>query len=162
MKNIVTSLSEQQFLSRLDRMCTKHERFDKGYTELDVFVVKKKQHRFRIGYHVAQIALGRTDGYASDFVFGEYTVNSSGKVEVNYKFGKPFAFIIPFAIICIFVLPIFACVLYNTIFNEYYQWGGLFVTMIFSFIGLYGLFAYSKKDRAMLEEHLHKICFPKE
>lgn len=162
MKTITTNLSEQQFSSRLDGMCTKHERFDSGYTDKDVFVVKKKQHRFRIGYHVAQMPLGRTDGYYMEFVYGKYSVNSLGKVELNYRFGKPFAFLIPYIIICLLALPIFICLLYDTVFNAFYQWGGLFVTMIFSCIGLYGLLARSKKDRAVLEEHLHKICFPKE
>jgi len=159
MKTIITNLSEQRFLNRLDNMCKAHRRFDNGYSNLDVFVIKRKQNKFRIGRHLALI--GRTDGYLSEFIFGEYVVNSLGKVELNYRFGKTFTFIIFYIIICLIALPLFICLLYDAIFNACYQWGGLFVTMIFSFIGLFNLFAHSRKTRTMLEEHLHKICFPK-
>ena len=160
MRTIITNLSEQLFLNRLDSMCTKHNKFDKGYTNQNVFVVKKNQKTFRIGRHLADIPFSRYDGYFSDFIYGKYIVNSSGKVEINYRFGRPIVFIIPDIIICLVALPIFVCVLYDTIFNAYYQWGGLFVSMIFSFIGLFNLFSYSKKNRNVLEEHLCKICFP--
>ncbi len=160
MKIIITNLSEQRFLNRLDSMCTKHNKFDKGYTMLNVFVVKRNQKTFRIGRHLADIPFSRYDGYCKDFIYGKYIVNSSGKVELNYRFGRPISFIILHVIICLMALPIFICVLYDTIFNACYQWGGLFVTMLFSFIGLFNLFSYSKKDRNVLEEHLCKICFP--
>ena len=160
MKTITTNLSEQCFLNRLDSMCIRHKRFDRGYTDLDVFVVKRKQQWFRIGRHLASPPLSRTDGYLAEFIFGEYRVNDCGKVEVNYRFGKPFTSIIPCIIICLVALPIFICLLYDAVFNAYYQWGGLFVSLLFSFIGSFDLFAHSKKARAILEQQLYKICFP--
>lgn len=160
MKTIVTNLSEQRFLNRLDSMCTKYNRFAKGYTELDVFVVKRKHKRFQIGRHLADIPLSRFDGYLSEFIFGKYTVNNFGNVEVSYRFSTPFPLRIPDIIISLAGLPLFLCLLYDAIFNASYQWGGLFITMIFSFIGLFSLLGRSKKNRTVLEEHLCEICLP--
>ena len=161
MRTIITNLSEQRFLNRLESMCTKHKRFDKGYTEVDVFVVKRKQQRFRIGRHLADVPFSRFDGYLSQFIFGEYVVNSLGKVELKYRFGIPLTFSIPYMLMGVVGFPLFIYLLYDAVFNDCYQWGGLFVSSIFSLIGLCGLVVRPKKDRVILEEHLHKICFSK-
>ena len=161
MKTIITNLSEQHFLNRLNSLCTKNKRFDKGYTEVDVFVVKRKQQRFRIGRHLADMPFSRFDGYLSQFIFGEYVVNSLGKVELKYRFGIPLAFSIPYMLTGIVGFSLLAPLLYDAVFNNCYQWGGLFVSSIFSLFGLCGLLVRPKKDRAILEEHLYRICFPK-
>lgn len=158
MKIINTNLSEHEFLNRLNDMCAKHMPFDKGYSQMDVFVVKRKAQYFRIGRHFADIPLSRFDGYYKEFIYGKYTVNDSGKVDVCYRFGTPITFLIPNLIISLLAVPIFVCLLYDAIFYNSYQWGGLIVTFIFSFIGLFDLFIYSKKHRTAIKEHLINIC----
>ena len=159
MKKIKTNLSEEMFLSRIDSMCTQHKWFNAEYAESDVFTLKRKKQSFRIGRHFANMPMMRSDGYYSEFIYGKYIVNSLGTVDVNYRFGKPILHIFPFVLCCAFGLPIFVCLLYDAIFNSLYQWDGVFVTLIFSFVGLFNLFVCYKKDRIVLEEHLHKICF---
>ena len=160
-KTIITNLSERRFLERIDSLCTKEQHFDNGYADSDVFVVRRKHAHFRIGRHMASRLHSRTDFYLPEFLIGEYSVNSQGKVELKYRFGKPLSFIIPDILVCLVVLPMFIVILYQAVFYADWQWGGMLVTMFLSFVGLFGLFVRSKKTRTILEEHLRKICFPK-
>ena len=157
-KRIETKLNEKRFLERLKTLCREKTRFDKGYNDKDVFVVKRNKNQFWLCKHYAHV--GRTDGYAYDCIYFQCIVKENGYVDIEYRFGKRLLFVIPDIIICLMALPLFTCALYDTIFNAYYQWGGLFVTMILSFLGLFNLFSHSKKERNVLEEHLFKICFP--
>ena len=158
MKTLNTNLSEKSFLDRLDSMCTKHKPFDDCYSQSNAFVVKRKAQSFRIGRHFADIPFSRFDGYYKEFIYGKYSLNDTGKVEIKYRFRMEIMFLISNLIICLLAIPVFACLLYDAVFNSIYHWGGLVVTFIFSFIGLFELFMISKKQRAALEEHLLNIC----
>ena len=45
MKIIETKLNENQFLIRLDTFCRKKERFDRGYNDKDLYVIKRNKNR---------------------------------------------------------------------------------------------------------------------
>ena len=96
-KRIETKLNEKQFLDRLKTFCRDKTRFDKGYNDKDVFVVKRKQNKFWLCKHYANI--GRTDGYGNDCIYFRYITNKNGYIDVEYKFGKRLLFVIPF-IVC--------------------------------------------------------------
>ncbi len=161
MKTVVTNLSEQRLLNRLESMCAEYRQFDKSYTDRNLFVVKRHGKRFRIGRHVARMPMSRYDGYFSEFIYGVYKVGTSSNVEVKYRFGKPFIYILPFLIMCLISLPILVYLLYCALFNADLHLVGLVMAAVFSFIALFSLFAHSSKDRAILEEHLFNICSPK-
>lgn len=67
MKHIETHLTERHFLSRLETLCRKQERFDRGDRENDYFVVKRNNQKFRIAKHYAHV--GKTDGYGYDCLY---------------------------------------------------------------------------------------------
>ncbi len=158
MNSINTDLSEKEFVSRLEKMCMIHRKFDKGYQDLDVFVVKRNNKKFRLGHHLPLV--GRTDGYSIEYIFGEYVVDKNNRVIVTYRFGKTFLFLMPFFIAILFSLPIFIYLVYDLINNSILQLDGLIISFLISTLSLTAIFLRSKNEKDTLEKHLHRICLP--
>jgi len=156
MKKIETNISERRFLERLETLCRKKERFDRGYCDKDIFVVKRNKNKFWICKHYANC--GRTDGYAYDCMYCRYNVNEKGYVTVEYRLGKLrsalFAFVICFTVGIALWIPI----VYEAVAFSNVQWGELCVTALFWIFGLVGMLFRSQKERLLLEEHLLRIC----
>lgn len=158
MKMIDTRLDEKQFLDRLETLCRKKERFDRGYRDKDLFVVKRNKNKFWLSKHYA--LLGRTDGYMNDCLYCQYTVNDNGFVSVKYHFGKHRINLIPFLISFIMGIFMWVGLLIDSILYSDPNWNGIFVAALFWTLGLVGLIIKSKKDRYELETHLQKVCHP--
>ena len=159
-KRIETKLNEKQFLSRLKTFCREKTLFDKGYNNEDIFVTKRKNNRLWICKHYAVV--GRSGGYANDCIYVRYITNKSGYIDVEYRFGKLLLFVIPF-IICFTVgiaiwVPLVYDIISGVVAFTNAQWGGLCVTALFWIFGLVGMMFRSKKERALVEEHLLRIC----
>ena len=155
-KHLATKLDEKQFLNRLKIFCREKIRFDTGYNDKDVFVVKRKKNCYWLCKHYASV--GRTDGYAHDCICFRYSINKNGYVDVEYRFGKTLSHTIPF-VVCFAVGSIFGISLvYDAIAFFDVQWGGLCVAALFWIFGLSGMLYRSKKERVALEEHLLRIC----
>ncbi len=73
MKRIETKLTEKQFLCRLEKLCKEKTRFDKGYTDKDIFVIKRNKNKFWLCKHYAHV--GRVDGYGNDCIYFQYKLN---------------------------------------------------------------------------------------
>lgn len=156
MKFIETHLTEKQFLDRMDTLCRKKERFDRGYHDIDTFVVKRKRNKFRLGKHYAHV--GRGDGYASVFLYCRYDITEKGYVRVSYRYGAPLIHLIPFAI-CVGVGgALCLSLLYEAVFDRTPEWASIFITSAMWIFGLVGLLFRSKKDRRALENHLLRVC----
>ncbi len=156
MKRIETKLNEKQFLDRLKTLCREKTRFDKGYNDKDVFVVKCNKNKFWLCKHYAHV--GRTDGYANDCIYFQYFVKENGYIEIEYMFGKLLLFVIPFIICFTAGIALWISLVYEAIAFTNVQWGGLFVVALFWIFGLVGMLFRSKKERDLLEEHLLRIC----
>ena len=155
MKYIKTKLTESSFLNRLKTLCREKTRVDKGYTDKDVFVVRKNKNKFWICKHYAHI--GRTDGYANDCIYFQYGVNEKGYVDIQYKFGKLLLFLVPF-IICFTVgIALWMFLIYEAVVINNVQWGGLCVTTFFWAFGLFGILFRSQKERVLLEREKLRI-----
>lgn len=159
MTYIETKLTENSFLNRLNTLCREKTRFDKGYTDKDIYVFKrnsKDKNKFWICKHYAHI--GKTDGYANDCIYFLYKVNENGYVDIEYRFGKLLLFLVPF-IICFTVgIALWISLIYEAIVFNNVQWGGLCVTAFFWILGLLGSLFRSQKERLLLEQHLLLIC----
>ena len=155
-KRIETGLSLKQFHDRIKLLCREKTRFDRGYHGEDVFVIKRGKKRIALCKHYASV--GRSDGYANDCIFFRYAVNGKGFVELTYRFGKRFLFLTPFLICMTAGFPLWVGLLYEAFFLSTVEWGGLCVTAFFWLFGLCGILFRSRKERALLEEHLLKIC----
>ena len=156
MKFIETHLTEKQFLDRMDTLCRKKERFDRGYHDIDTFVVKRKRNKFWLGKHYAYV--GRSDGYASVFLYCRYDVTEKGYVRVGYRYGAPLIHLIPFAICAGVGGVLCLSSLYDAVFDRAPQWASIFISSAMWMIGLVGLLFRSKKDRRALESHLLFVC----
>ena len=155
-KRIETKLNEKQFLNRLKTFCREKTRFDKGYNDKDVFVVKRKENKVWLCKHYANI--GRTDGYGNDCIHFRYITNKNGYIDVEYKFGKLLLYVIPFIVCFVAGIALWISLIYDAIVFADVQWGGLCVTALFWIFGLVGMLFRSKKERDLLEEHLLRIC----
>ena len=159
-KRIETKLNEKQFLDRLKTFCRDKTRFDKGYNDKDVFVVKRNRSKFWLCKHYAHV--GKIDGYANDCIYVRYSTNKSGYIDVEYRFGKLLLSVIPF-IICFTVgialwVPLVYDIISGAVAFTNAQWEGYVVTALFWIFGLVGMMFRSKKERALVEEHLLRIC----
>ena len=155
-KFIETKLNEKQFLARLKTFCQEKTRFDKGYNDKDIFVTKRKNNRFWLCKHYANI--GRTDGYANDYICFQYSINENGYIDIEWRFGKPLLSLWPFLISFTAGMALWIPLIYDAIAFGNVQWGGLCVTALFWIFGLFGAFGHSRKERVSLEEHLLRIC----
>jgi len=153
---IETRLNEKQFFNRLETFCREKTRFDKGYIDKDVFVVKRNRNKFWLCKHYASI--GRTDGYANDCIRFRYIVNEKGYIDIEYRFGKPILFCIPFIICFSAGIALWISLIYDAIVYGGMQWGSLCITSLFWIFGLTGMFFRSRKEKALLKEHLLRIC----
>ena len=155
-KRIETKLNEKQFLDRLKTFCRDKTRFDKGYNDKDVFVVKRNRSKFWLCKHYAHV--GKTDGYANDCIYFQYIVNKNGYIDIEYRFGKRLLFLIPFIICFTAGIVLWTTLVYDAIAFDNVQWGGLCVTALFWIFGLVGMLFRSRKERVLLEKHLLRIC----
>ncbi len=155
-KTIVTSLTEKQFLNRLNTYCIRRHAFDKCYTQQNVFVSKVRKDRFWIGYHLKDI--GRGDGWYLDYIVGRYIVNDSGKIEITYRVGHRFSSMIPYTVLGIVGIPLLLLAILDYIRFHIVSWGQFFISLLFTGIFLYFTFGHSKKAKALLEKHFEKIC----
>jgi hypothetical protein len=155
-KRIETKLNEKQFLGRLKTFCRDKTRFDKGYNDKDVFVVKRNRSKFWLCKHYAHV--GKTDGYANDCIYFQYIVNKNGYIDIEYRFGKLLLFVIPFIICFTAGIALWTTLVYDAIAFDNVQWGGLCVTALFWIFGLVGMLFRSRKERVLLEKHLLRIC----
>ena len=155
-KRIETKLNEKQFLDRLKTFCRDKTRFDKGYNDKDVFVVKRNRSKFWLCKHYAHV--GKIDGYANDCIYFQYIVNKNGYIDIEYRFGKLLLSVIPFIICFTAGIALWTTLVYDAIAFDNAQWGGLCVTALFWIFGLVGMMFRSKKERALVEEHLLRIC----
>lgn len=156
MKRVETRLNEKQFLHRLETLCREKKRFDKGYNDKDVFVVKQNKKYFWLCKHYASV--GRTDGYANDCIYFRYGVNESGYINLEYRFGKLLSCLIPCIISFMAGIALWIPLVYEAIAFTNVQWGGLCVTALFWIWGLVGILFRSRKECILLEEHLMRIC----
>ena len=156
MRVIETCMSEQRFLSRLEGLCRRKERFDKGYEDKDVFVIEKKGRTFRIGKHYA--LYGRNHGCIPDCLSGTYTVGQDGFVRVNYRFSRR-----PMYRFFSAVALLGGCVLWISVLCEYFAHGNyngneMAVGGLLWVLAVVGMLLRSGKERAALERHLYHIC----
>jgi len=156
MKHIETKLTEKQFLRRLEELCKEKTRFDKGYTDKNVFIFKRNKSKFWLCKHYADV--GRTDGYGNDCIYFQYKLSEKGHVIVEYTFGKLIMLLIPFILIFAVGIALWSVLIYEAIVFFNVQWGGLCITTIFWVFGLFGLLFRSPKERQLLEKHLIQIC----
>lgn len=157
MKTVKTQMSEQRFLSRLEGLCRKKTRFDKGYVDKDTFVIKRKGNKFWLAKHYA--SLGRSDGYAMDCLYCKYGVDQNGYVFVKYTVGKRLTYLIPFGISFIIGAFLWVSIIYDTIvYHQSPDGNGIAVAALFWALSLVGTLLRSKKERTALEEHLLSIC----
>ncbi|MBE6603840.1 MAG: hypothetical protein E7636_05900 [Ruminococcaceae bacterium] len=156
MKIIETKLNENQFINRLDTFCRKKERFDRGYNDKDLYVIKRNKNKFWMSKHYASV--GRTDGYMNTCLYCSYIVNDNGFVSVKYRFGKLPMFLIPFTISLIIGAFIGGGVVIDIALYGNSDWNNVLVTALFWSLGLGGLIIRSPKERRELENYLKKIC----
>lgn len=155
MKTIVTHLTEQAFLDRLDRFCRPKTKSDKEYLDIDTFVCFRKEKNFWIGRHHAHG--GRSDGFANDRINGTYRVEDSGHVTVSYRFGKHPALLLFHVVLLVIGIPMAVSVLIDAMNHSAVSWHTGLMALFFMIFGVVGFFG-SGKEKAAQEEHLKYIC----
>ena len=152
MITIQTNLSETGFKNRLKNWTVPYKAFDRGYENSEVFVLKAKNNTFRIGHHVKNV--WNQSGYDTDFIYGKYFLDNTGKITVRFRYGKPLIFLMPFIFCLMFPFPIFLCLLYEALRFHEFSLAPLLITGLFSILGFFGIFCSSRKTRQLLLRHL--------
>ncbi len=156
MKTIQTKLTETRFSQRLKTTVgVPYEEYKTVLKGTTGFVVKQKGNRFSIGQRVE---MSHGYGFYAEWLYGVYSTNNCGTVDVQYHFRKPFSYRLPFLVCLAFGVPILIGLLYNGIIDGLWQWGGMFVAVIFTLFGIGGLLIKSQGNRKALENRLMKIC----
>ncbi len=161
MRRIETKLTERLFLERLEALCAKKTLFDRGYTDKECFVIKRNKNKFWLGKHYIGGFWG-PNGYQNCLIFCKYKVNDRGHVDVEYRFGKILLYVFPCVMAFLMCFPIWLVLVYDAIaFPEVRwegQWGAICVLALLWTVGLLFSLYMSKKEKRMLEAHLHRIC----
>ncbi len=155
MKRIETSLSERGFTERMEMFCEPYVK----YSEMKYkrgFLIKRNGKRFSI---LLRMETSRGFGYSAEWLFGKYTVNERGCVEVSYVFRKPFLHLLPFLVmvlsgVCLIVGVGVTC--RTDPFGSYAL--DLLASLFLAGCGLGGMLMHSKSVRRMLQRRLEKIC----
>ncbi len=156
MKTVETCISEQRFLSRIESLCVKKAKFDKGYADREVFVVKQNNNTFWIAKHYP--SRPREREYVGDCLYCKYSKNQNGHIVVNYNYGKRPMHWIYTVIVFVVGLVLWASVIYDVIVNSSIDLNEILITVLICLVGLVFTFRRSKKEQKVLKEHLLKIC----
>ena len=99
-----------------------------------------------------------SDGNNTDFLYGKYFLDNTGRITLRFRFGKPLALLIPFIFCLMIPFPIFLYLLYDAVCYHELSLAPLLVLGLFSMLGFFGRFSSSGKTRQLLLRLLKNIC----